>query len=142
MKKLLFILLISTSLFAQFRSYDTPEFKTIEDLNTGQLQIAIDRFAEGKSVTNIVGQYSVRRSLVTQIFSGIHAIENYAFKCMAGTAIVGVAKVTRTQDLIAMVNLKFPKYIDINVYLLTKMIEYSKKDGSGNWAFYKSQFGE
>jgi len=143
MKKLLFILLVLTvSLNAQFRSYDVEVPKTLEDLNNGQIEIAIDKFADGWSVTQVIRKYGVSRPLVNQVYKGIKSIENYAFKCMSGTAIEGVAKVTRQADLLQMVNLKFPKYVDTNEYLLTKMIQYSKKDGSGTWAFYLSQFGE
>ena len=142
MKKLLFILLISTSLFAQFRSYEVVQPKTLEDLNTGQIEIAIDKFALGWSITNVVRAYYVDRGLVKKVFKGIKAIENYASRCMNGTAVEGIDKVTRQSDLLAMVNLKFPNYTDTNAYLLSKMVQYSKKNGSGDWSFYKSQFTE
>lgn len=143
MKKILFILLLFTvSIQGQFRSYDVQVPKTIEELNNGQIEIAIDKFAERWSVTQVVRYYGVNRNLVNKLFSGIKQIENYAFKCMNGTAVEGIDKVTRQQDLLAMVNLKFPNYVDTNEYLLTKMVLYSKKDGSGTWAFYLSQFGE
>ena len=143
MKKILFIMvLLSVSLMAQFKSYDVIAPKAIEDLNTGQLQIAIDKFAEGWSITKVVHTYYVDRNLVNQVFKGIKTIENYASRCMSGTAIEGVDKVTRAADLVAMVNLKFPKYVDTNAYLLTKMVKYSKKNGSGSWAYYLSQFVE
>ena len=142
MKKLLFILfLFALTVNAQFRNYEVKAPVVIEELNTGQLQIAIDKFALGWSVTNMVRAYYVDRSLVKKVFKGIKTIENYASRCMSGTAIEGVDKVTRQADLLSMVNLKFPNYVDVNSYLLSKMVKYSKKNGSGNWAFYLSQFG-
>ena len=153
MKKILIVLLLTATLsIAQFKSYDIVDPIASHELTVEQKEVAINHFAEGLSPTNVQNLYypiGVTVQLVEVVYNGIRNIEAYAFQCMDGTVVEstdgnGVItyydKVSTQVLLVSMVNVKYPNQTDITVYLLDKMIDYSKKDGSGNWTFYLSQF--
>lgn len=135
MKKLIFIitLLFYSALAAQgFIAYDVNVVSSIDSLTLQQVKSVVDAFAQRKSITKVQFSMYLNRSLIKKLYRKIRAIEVTAVHLMQNYDIKSV------DDLKTQVGVTYARAN----YVINKMILYSKRNGSGDWDYYKSQFGE
>ena len=122
-----------------FKNYEVDIPKVAPILTVAQKKIIIDGFAENLSERNIKRKDGIKLSLIVSMFSIIESIENYASRCMSGLDEES-SKITSFVVLLKKVSEQYPEQTSIIKYLLTKMVKYTKVDGSGDWELYLSQF--
>lgn len=141
MKKLLFIMVVfAISIQAQFKYYDVKEAVAPRELTVSQKVQILDAYAIGKHPMWAKHNIGIDKSLVIKLYSLLRNIENHANKSMSGD-FEGVPKTETQLELLNACLEEFNVSGAIMTAILNKMIDYSKKDGSGDWSFYKSQFG-
>lgn len=133
MKKIIFItLLFCSTLLAQgFKSYDVVIVSSIDSLTVQQAKSVVNAFAQRKSITFIHMNMYLDRGLIKILYKKIRAIEATA------TYLMRTYSIETVEELKLQVGTKHNR---VN-YVLDKMILYSKRDGTGDWNYYKSQFG-
>ena len=144
MKKILLILLFVTSfsIQAQFRHYDSKPIAVAKQLTVKQKAQILDAYAKGKNDMWIKHHVGVEKQLVVRLRNLLNRIDRYAFNCMSGTLESEAPKtVTQLQLLNACLS-EFNISASVMTAIINKKIAYSKKNGSGTFKFYLSQFEE
>ena len=93
--------------------------------------------------------YNIRTDVVKFFYNKISEIQDYATKLMKGQIEAGIVDEEMTyvdvpttkEDFTAIVATAFESDFSITqtTAVINKMIEYSKSDGTGDWAWYSSK---
>lgn len=133
-----------------FTYYDPDPVRVPGKLTDEQKAAILDAYANGKKPIAVQFDLGIHKPLVRKLFKLFKSIEEYATEAMSGTIENGedakgvmtyLPKVTTSQELIDACVDKFG-LARIMTAILTKMVKYSKRDGSGTWKFYKGNFSD
>lgn len=148
-----------------FTYYDTkpvptvPSIQEIIDGMTGPQKVAVlDGFAKKILPKNLSYDVSgLKRSAIIRLYKAIDSIEELSRKYMRGEILVTPEELdengnvvtpavyntppttqTELRDVVANSFSDDFTLVQVNA-ILTKMVEYSKWDGTGDWAFYSTE---
>ena len=116
-----------------------------------EIRNVINKYAEDVSVTNTVLMYHYYKAQIVSVRKYCKDMEVFSTTVMNEQYVLGTSeegintyndKPTSKAELGDLIMEHIPKYNrTITDYIITKMINYAKKDGSASWTYYASQFG-
>jgi len=118
--------------------------------NEGKIALT-DLYIQGKSITEARHQLFLERSMVVNSYQKKKAIEQHAKNLMNGNVknilpdetIETIPPPESISELKSTAKLAFPECnVEPFEYVIDKIIQYSKSDGTGDWEFYRNNIGE
>jgi len=138
-----------------FTNYEAPPAEpTLQELiaalTAGQKTTVLDSFATGKGVVEVKDAAGIPTSVVIRLYAEIKRIEDTSRLLMRGEYITGydgdgnpqyASAPTDAAELLAAVEDEFVATFTSSQVeaILTKMVQYSKGDGTGTWTFYSTE---